>query len=230
MRSNKYLPSLGFVILTLTIICSILFIKWVVEPLSYEEAQIEEQKGHESAKNGNLKEASKHFLIAAKIDDDNISTSRRYRCAGSTSSKKSDKIEYFTLALKYNPNNEIAKKGLTPNLVDIRYKNRYQDGWSQGKSAKALLNVTEKESFYEITYYINNPQEIEYRVKMQVDGHFTKEEIIKTRETYKYKFTLSRGKHEIKLSINHTFNPKKLGMGDDDRDLGIHFEIRRIKE
>lgn len=68
-----------------------------------------EQKGHQLASQGRLDEASKYFLKAAEIEDDKNSTSRRYRCAGSTAINRGNKIKYFKLALKYNPNNKNAK-------------------------------------------------------------------------------------------------------------------------
>ena len=112
MLNKKYLPSLGFVILSITIISSVLFVRWALGPLSYEKAAHEEQLGHQFAKEDKAKEASTHFLNAAKIEDDNVSTSRRYRCAGSTASNEEDKIKYFKLSLKYNSNNKNAKNGL----------------------------------------------------------------------------------------------------------------------
>lgn len=112
MPNKKYLPNLGFIILFITLLSSALFVKWVLDPFSYERAAYEEQRGHQLAKEGKGKQASKHFLTAAQIEDNNLSTSRRYRCAGTTSSNTEDKIKYFELALKYNPNNENAKNEL----------------------------------------------------------------------------------------------------------------------
>ena len=65
MHNKKYLPSLGFITLLVTVVSSILFIKWLLGPMSYEKAASEEQLGHQLAKEGKSKEASKHFLIAA---------------------------------------------------------------------------------------------------------------------------------------------------------------------
>jgi len=110
---KKYIPTLGFFILLSTIIGATLFIEWALEPFGYEVAMDYEQKGHQLAAQGKLKESSKYFLKAAKIEDDNNSTSRRYRCAGSTASNIEDRIRYFKLALKYNPNNKNAKYELS---------------------------------------------------------------------------------------------------------------------
>lgn len=108
MLSKEYLPNLGFIIVFTTILVSVLFVKWAFCPLSYGKAEQEEQLGHQYLKDKKPAEALKHFLNAAKFEDDNISRSRRYRCAGSTSFNKEDKKRYYNLALKYNPNNQNA--------------------------------------------------------------------------------------------------------------------------
>jgi len=114
MRLNKkYIPSLGFFILFTTIVGTILFINWALEPFGYEVALNYEQKGNQLAAQGKSKEASTYFLKAANIEDDKNSTSRRYRCAGTTSIKRSDKIKYFKLSLQYNPHNKNAKYELS---------------------------------------------------------------------------------------------------------------------
>jgi len=119
MRLNRrYLPSLGFIILLTTIISTTIFINWIFSPFNYEKAMILEQKAHRLTKDGKLKEASKYFLKSAKIKDDNISTSRRYRCVGSTTQNIEAKIKYFKLALKYNPNNRSAKLNLNRYLKE----------------------------------------------------------------------------------------------------------------
>lgn len=116
MLSKRYLPNLGFIILLTTILGSILFVRWSFEPLrdgkiAYKAGK-DEHLGYQLASEGNYEEASKHFLTAAKLEYDNISISRLYRCAGSTSANKEDKKKYFNLALKYNPNNQNAKRAL----------------------------------------------------------------------------------------------------------------------
>lgn len=110
--TKKYLPSLGFTILLITIISSALLLRWVLEPLSYQKAMALELKGHELTREGKYKKASYYFLKAASIKDDNISRSRRYRCAGTTAQNPADKKAYFKLALKYNKNNQNAKNAL----------------------------------------------------------------------------------------------------------------------
>ena len=109
---KKFLPSSGFVMLFSTIIFVVFFIRWVFQPPSYEKAMLLEQKAHHLTKNGKLKKAKNYFLAAAKLKDDNISTSRRYRCVASVSSDATQKIKYAKLALKYNPDNQNAKNEL----------------------------------------------------------------------------------------------------------------------
>lgn len=115
MLSKKYSPNLGFTILFTAIFCCVLFVGWILESLSYEKAKDNEQKARQ------LLEASKYFLTAAQLDDDNINISRRYRCAGTTTCfNNEDKIKYYKLALKYNPNNKNAKNELKSLLNTIK--------------------------------------------------------------------------------------------------------------
>lgn len=120
MFNKNYFSSFGFLILSITIILSGLFVKWALCPLNHEKAEQEEQLGHQYLKERKPVEALKHFLNAARIEDDNISRSRRYRCVGSTSFNKEDKKKYYNLALKYNPNNQNAKNELKLLLNTIK--------------------------------------------------------------------------------------------------------------
>lgn len=112
MQIKKLLSYFGFVTLLTTILLTLFFIKWIYSPYSYEKAQIMEDKAHQLTAKGELKLASEYFLKSAKINDTNINISRRYRCAGSTSQVVDDKVKYYKLALKYNPNNQNAKNEL----------------------------------------------------------------------------------------------------------------------
>ena len=225
--TKKYMPSLGFVILLVVVISSTLFIGWAISPLSYEKALILEKKGHKFAKEGETTKASEYFLDSAKIKDDNISTSRRYRCAGSTASSENDKIKYFKLSLKYNPNNKNAKESLAKFFQEIRYKNRYVDGWSKGKNAQSIINSLDNKTNYTLTYFTNNSKKVEHNIKISIDGKTVKKETIQKSQKYKFYFILNEGKHIVEILINETFNPLKLGMSKDSRDLGIHFDIKR---
>ena len=225
--NKKYMPSLGFVILLVTIISSTLFIRWALSPLSYEKAMMLEQKGHKFAKEGKNKKASEYFLDSAQIMDDNSSTSRRYRCAGSTTSNEDDKIEYFRLSLKYNPNNKNAKESLAKLFQEIRYKNRYADKWSKGKNAQSIINTLDNKINYTLTYFTSSPKKVEHNIRISIDGKIVKKQILQKSKRYKLDFTLNKGKHIVELFINETFNPMKLGMSKDSRDLGLHFDIKR---
>jgi hypothetical protein len=112
MLNKPSLPSAGFILCVLTLGLVLLFGSWALGPLPLERAKIAEQLGHELGSQGRNKEASRQFLIAAQIEDDAVSTSRRYRCAGTTSTTDSDKIKYYRLALKYNPDNVNARTAL----------------------------------------------------------------------------------------------------------------------
>jgi len=227
MLSKRYLPSLGFIILLTTIMSSSFFIKWALEPFGYEKAIIEEQKGHQLAASGNLKEACKHFLSAAKTKDDKISTSRRYRCAGSTSKIQKDKIKYFRLALEYNPNNETAKKELKRYFQEYRYINRYDDGWSKGKKGSIELNVIEKNQNYTLKYFTSNPHKQVAEIKLIIDGKLVSNNKIISHKVYIEHLNFKQGKHVVELMINKIFNPMKLKMSTDDRNLGINYSIMK---
>lgn len=228
MRLNKkYLPNLGFVILLTILMASGIFINWALTPLSFEQAQKFEAKAHIFTKDGNLKNAKKYFLAAAKLKDDDISTSRRYRCAGTVSKIKEDKIRYYKLSLKYNPNNKNAKSELARYIKPEKYKNRYADGWSKGKNAQSMINSLNNKTNYTLTYFTSSPKKNEHNIKISIDGKIIKKQILQKGKKYKFDFTLNKGKHLVELFINETFNPMKLGMSKDNRDLGVHFDIQR---
>lgn len=224
MLNKKYLPSLGFMVLLVTVVSSGLFIRWALGPLSYEKAQIEETKGHQLTKDGKYEEASKFFLKAAKIEDNPISTSRRYRCAGTTAKVEEDKIKYYQLALKFNPNNQNAKRELAKYFQEIRYINRYADGWSKAKNASVKLN-TSKDTQYKIIYFTSSPEKKEFEISLKLAGKTVSNKKIVPHKQNEYILNLKKGTHILDININETFNPKKLGMSEDYRDLGVHFKI-----
>lgn len=115
MLNEKYLPSLGFLILLFMIIGSGLFVKWASGPLSYEKALIFEKEAHKYFKEKRYKEAFLYFLKSAKIKDNNKTRSYRYRCVGTVlveQKKYRKSIEFYEKALKYNPNNKLARDAL----------------------------------------------------------------------------------------------------------------------
>lgn len=205
-----------------------IFFKWALGPFKYEKAHAEEKLGHQLAKKGKAAEASKHFLAAAQIEDDNISTSRRYRCAASTSQNENDKIKYFLLALKYNPDNKIAKLALNPLLEsNIKYSNRWRGGWSKGKKGTAILNIKEKSMTFLLTYFTSNPVNKNHVIKMFLDGNLYAKKNIVSRKSYSESIEVGYGMHTVDILISSTFNPKKLGISKDDRELGVKFSIHR---
>ncbi len=225
MHIRKYLPSLGFVILFVTIVFCFLFVNWALGPLSYEKAQYEEQKGHQLTQEGKYAEASTHFLRAAEIEDDNISRSRRYRCAGTTSADMTDKIKYFELALKFNPENGNALHELERiNKVEFVYIGRYPDGWSKGRVGKLQI-TTRRVGRYSLTYFTSSPEQIEFIVTVSLKNKILEKKKIISGQVYTLSFSLPKGEHDILISINNTFNPEKLKMSADKRDLGIHYVI-----
>jgi len=228
--NKKYFPSYGFIILFITLSGAVYFVNWALEPFSYEKAMNYEQKGHKFAANGNLKESSKYFLKAAEIEDDKKSTSRRYRCAGTTSQTKIQKIKYFKLALKYNPENKIAKNELNKLLQEYKYINRFDDGWSNGKNATIIVNVKENKNNYSLKYFVSSPYKEPTEVKFFVDAKLITKDSIISHKPYLKKLNLSQGQHIIKLQVNKTFNPEKLNMSQDNRNLGINFTLIKKEE
>ena len=223
---NKYsLPSLGLIALVVTLLASGWFISWIKQPMAYEKAPKEESLGHKFLKEGNTSEALKHFLRAAQIDDDNISTSRRYLYVATASSNEEDKTKYFQLALKYNPDNHNASRELKALTQEVRYLNRYPDGWSQGISGNAIVNVPKEK--YTLNYHTGGAQKSSNVVRILINGSLYAEQKITSNERYSKTLELAPGKHNIKLEIDDSFNPKKSGMSQDSRDLGVYFEVKR---
>jgi len=115
MPNRKYLPSLGFVVLLLTLLVSFFFVKWVLGPLSFERAHDFEQKGHALYRRKAHLEASESFLDAANASDDSVVIGRMYRYAAVNMmalGKPSDAVAYFKLALKYNEKDEVSEREL----------------------------------------------------------------------------------------------------------------------
>ena len=112
MGNKAKMPSIGFALLAAMVLFSFIFIRWANEPLILDRAAYEEKLGHEFAREGQAGKAVRHFLAAARIEDEDGNTSRRYRCAGTMSTNTKDRIKYFQLALEYNPHNENALNSL----------------------------------------------------------------------------------------------------------------------
>ncbi len=113
--NKKYFPSLGFILLLVTISATSLCITWVFSPLSYEKALILEKKGHKYFKEEKYAKAYEYFLKSALINDKNSTISYRYRCTGTALSqqkKYKEAMNYYQKALSYNKKNKIAKAGI----------------------------------------------------------------------------------------------------------------------
>ncbi len=229
MFNRKYLPSLGFVVLISTIICGILFIRWALSPLDFEKAKYEERLGNKLVSKGKNKDALRHFLTAARIKDDNVSTSRRYRLAANASSNEDMKIKHYKLSLRYNKNNKNAKEGLKKLSSEIRYNNRYEDGWSKGKKCSIKIDTKEESAKYELVYFTKNPGNNRNIVEIYIDQKLYEKKRVSMGNFYKTMIILPKGRHRIDISISQTFNPRLLGLSEDNRDLGIYIEVKKPK-
>ena len=230
MLNNKSHLSPGFVILFITISFGIFFMQWATNPLSHEKAQLEEKKGHQFAKEGKIQESIEHFLKAAEIGSNDLNTSRRYRLAGTASSDIYKKINFYQLALKYNSNNKNALRGLESLGKAHRYNegwyiNRFEDGYSQGKSGKSIINTANNNQKYILSFFTNNTKNSHYKVKIFIDGEWYSSHRVIKNKTHSIEAELSTGLHIIKFEINGTFSPKELGWNQDDRDLGVNFKV-----
>ncbi len=250
MIGNKYLPSLGFILVSTTMALTIIFIKWALSPLSYEKAMEFEKKGHLYYKAKDYKASSKYFLKSALINDTNTTRAYRYRCTGSSLSAQKrykEALKYYKEALKYNPENKLArdsvawlyntkkvkqtkiiKKVEQEEVVQdkIQYFNRAKGGWSQGKYSGAKI-YTNKKSFYTINYFTSNPKKKTFNIILSINHKVIQQKVIKTREKYTYTFPLSKGTNELSIEIDETFNLSKLGLSKDNRDLGINYTLTK---
>jgi tetratricopeptide (TPR) repeat protein len=235
---SKYIPSLGFLFILTIFSLSILFIKWIYSPLSFERSWQYEQKGHTAYQHKEYQKAYKYFQKSADLEEHNQTKAYKYRCAGSALQqlgKYKNAIKYFNIALQYNKDNKLAKstikwlidtKKVKPLLNNISYLNRSSDGWSLGEMAGATLNTTNASS-YTLTYFSSNPKHDIYKIKAILDNKtIIEKEILKGIVEYDT-LLLSKGKHIFKIFINKTFNPMKLGQSTDNRTLGINFKIKK---
>ena len=113
MLNRKYLPSLGFVILMITLISSIFFMKWALGPLKYDRAFEYEVSAHTAFEKKDFDKAYELFISSADISDDNLSKSKRYRYAAISLlavNKESEALKYFKKAMILNPNSETLKR------------------------------------------------------------------------------------------------------------------------
>jgi len=246
LQIKRPFTSFGTNIFIITVISAAFFVNWALGPLTYEKAQMKENLGHQLTRQGKNNQAYKAFLSAAEIQDDVISRSRRYRCAGTVISDFREKLRLFDLSLKFNKTNTNAIKELK-NLIpkisikdiglldetilhlilstdEIIYFNRYPDEWSIGYEAGAVINVRDS-SQYLIEYFSSTPRKDPLTVSLSINDNPHLAYKIVSSKAYKSSLKLSKGINRVSIKIDKTFNPKILGMSADSRDLGVHFKI-----
>jgi len=251
MLNKRYIPSFSLVVLFITIVLSVLYVKWVIGPMSYEKAMVIESMGHQLTKEGKHKEAFKKFIDAAEYADNGVARSRRYRSAGTVVIDNKEKMRLFNLSLRYDKSNLYAINGIKKLIPDMSfsdvdlfddsvlsavlsenevvYFNRYPDGWSKSYDAGVIINV-ENPSQYVIEYFsVSSSKEL-----MQVILKTNKTDVLINKiqggkpfggQPYKSILNLKKGVNKVSININKLFNPKSLGMNDDVRDLGVYFKI-----
>ena len=79
-----------------------------------------------------------------------------------------------------------------------------------------------------MVYFTSSPKKIGHKVKLLIDSKLYKEKIIFDKKINTMTISLPLGDHLIEIFIDDTFNPKKLGMSADNRDLGVHFEMIKV--
>lgn len=107
------------------------------------------------------------------------------------------------------------------------YLHRGKDGWSTGNTGKIHL-VTNQDADYVLKYFTSSPEKHEFIVVVMLDNKRLSRKKIISGRVYDLTIFLAKGLHDISVSINHTFNPKELNMSQDDRNLGVHFELKKV--
>lgn len=109
MQNKKYFPSLGFIILSVTIISVAMFLYWV-ENAVFDATQAE-NKAHIYFADKEYSKAHSSFYKAATLSENNKDKSRQYRCAANAAHAQNDMdetLDMIALSLKYDKTNKNA--------------------------------------------------------------------------------------------------------------------------
>lgn len=251
MFNKKYLPSFGLFVLLATIAVAIYYVDWAMGPLSYEKARTLEQQGHKSFAAKRYADSYKYFLKSAAIKDDNVSTSRRYRCAGSAAFQLGDIHDGIRLsfqALRLNRDNAVARKNILNVIASgkigfaainkfgqamienlfarnsIIYSNRTSDGWSRGNSSAAIVYVSKKCEF-NIKMLTAMPSKNGVQAGVAVNGKQVMDLQLQPGQEYTSMLKLSPGVNIVNVKIAETFVPIEYNMNNDSRELGVNYRI-----
>ena len=188
------------------------------------------------------------FLKAAELTSNSKQKSGYYRLAAQSLNQLGEfdtAIVYFRKALSIDPSNSLAKnaiewlyktnkvahktnKVLVGNGKEVTYFNRSKGGWSLGRKAGVKVGIIGKDvQKYVVDYHTSGPLKSGYLVNILINGNLISTKNIVRGGRYSEVLFLSEGLHVVDIEISDTFNPKKLGWSEDDRDLGINFKIKK---
>jgi hypothetical protein len=245
-------PSLAFLLLLLSLVCAVFFVRWAVfEPFSFEKARMLENEGHKSWAAKKYDAAYKYFLASAGIQDSAVAVSRRYRCAASSAFALGDVrngVRLSSQALRFDANNTLARQsiltGLASGLIrmelvekidgnildslfaDTRviYLNRTSDGWSKGKKSTALVYVPQ-ECKTTVELLTSMPSRKGIQAHLTVDGVSRPGILLRAGKKYSTSFIVSKGLHEVDVETTQAFVPKEYNMNNDTRLLGVNYTV-----
>jgi tetratricopeptide (TPR) repeat protein len=87
--------------------------KWALGPLKYDRAFQYEESAHSAFEKNDFNRAYELFVSSAKISDDNLSKSKRYRYVAISLlalNRETEALNYLEKAIILNPKNETLKR------------------------------------------------------------------------------------------------------------------------
>ena len=248
MLNKNYKVSYGFILLIFTMAFVGTVVLWAFSPLDSERILLNADKGHNFYKAKEYNPAFSSFLKAGELTSDSKQKSIYYRLAAQSLNQLGEfdtAIVYYRKALDADPNNALAKNAIEwlyntnkithkTNKVVVdkdkgdTYFNRSKGGWSMGRKAGVEVAVIGKNvQKYVVDYYTAGPLKSGYLVNILVNGDLISTKNVVRGGRYSELLYLSEGLHIVDIEISDTFNPKKLGWSEDDRDLGVNFKIKK---
>jgi len=168
---------------------------------------------------GKKKEAVRNFASALAYDPSNKNAF--YPLVNIFKEIKSDKELYeFLLNFKINTLKTLFDKVIKRKVF---YFNFYEDGWSKGKEAKAVI-FSDGNELKKMKYFILNGSEVE----VYQDKNLILKSFVNTSEPQYLYFEAKEGFTELTIKSSKSCIPKKCGFNDDLRELGVHVKIEDL--